>query len=176
MAHYDNMEIGLSLGANLGNRLVQLQAAKKRILSAEGLALVAQSPVYETEPVDVPSADTGMFFLNAVLIVETTRLAPELLSLCKRIEQQLGRATAPLIKNERRPIDIDIIYAGNLRVEIKDITVPHPRWFKRRFVVQPLSDVRPGLVVPGQTATVHEILRDLPDRHGVTLFRPANAW
>jgi len=169
------MEIGLSLGSNLGNRLLQLQTAKKQIISAGGISLVAQSPVYETEPVGVPVMDTGLLFLNAMLIVETLLPAPELLSLCKRIERRQGRAPdAP--PNARRPMDIDIIYAGDLRVEFKEITVPHPRWFQRRFVVQPLSDVRPDLVVPAQTATVREILRDLSDEHRVTLFLPANKW
>ena len=170
------MEIGLSLGANLGNRLLQLQTAKKQIISAGKISFVAQSPVYETEPVDVPAIDADMFFLNAVLILETSLQAQELLSLCKRIEHQMGRAPASLPKNARRPIDVDIIYADNLRIELENITVPHPRWFKRRFVVQPLSDVRPDLVIPAQTLTVNEILRNLPDKHRVTLSLPAGEW
>ena len=172
----DKIEIGLCLGANLGDRLLQLQTAKKRIIATRGVSFVTQSPVYETEPVDVPAMDADMFFLNAVLIVETLLPAPELLSLCKCIEHQMGRAPDSLPKNARRPIDIDIIYAGNLHVESEDITVPHPRWFKRRFVVQPLSDVRPDLVIPAQTTTVNEILRYLPDKHRVTLSLPADEW
>ena len=170
------MEIGLSLGANLGNRLFQLQTAKKQIISAGKISFVTQSPVYETEPVDVPAIDADMFFLNAVLILETSLQAPELLSLFKRIEQQMGRAPDSLPKNARRPIDIDVIYAGDLRIELEDIIIPHPRWFKRRFVVQPLSDVRPDLVIPAQAATVHEILRNLLDKHRVTLSLPADEW
>jgi len=170
------MEIGLCLGANLGDRLLQLQTAKKQIISAGKISFVTQSPVYETEPVDVPAMDADMFFLNAVLIVETLHKAPELLSLFKSIERQMGRAPDSLPKNTRRPIDIDIIYADNLRIELEDVTVPHPRWFKRRFVVQPLSDVRPDLVIPGQTTTVNEILRNLPDKHQVTLSLPADEW
>ena len=170
------MEIGLSLGANLGNRLLQLQTSKKWIIAAGKISFIAQSPVYETEPVAVPALDADTVFLNAVLIVETLLPAPELLSLFKRIEHQMGRAPDSLPKNARRPIDIDIIYAGNLRIELEAITVPHPRWFKRRFVVQPLSDVRPDLVIPAQTTTVNEILRKLPDKHQVTLSLPANEW
>jgi len=170
------MEIGLSLGANLGNRLLQLQTAKKLIIAAGKISFIAQSPVYETEPVGVPEVDAGMFFLNAVLIVETLLPVPELLSLCKRVEHQMGRAPDSLPKNAPRPIDIDIIYAGNLRVESEGVVIPHPRWFKRRFVVQPLSDVRPDLVVPAQTITVHEILRNLSDKHRVTFSLPANEW
>jgi len=169
------MEIGLSLGANLGNRLLQLQSAKKQIISAGKISFVTQSPVYETEPVGVPAVDANVFFLNAVLIVEASLQAPELLSLFKRIEHQMGRAP-DAIPNARRPIDIDIIYAGNLRIELENITVPHPRWFKRRFVVQPLCDVRPDLVIPGQTGSVAEVLRRLSDKHRVSLSSSANEW
>ena len=169
------MEIGLSLGANLGNELLQLQSAKKQIVATEKILFITQSPVYETEPVDVPATDADKCFLNAVLILKTLLKVPELLTLFQRIEFQMGRVPGSL-PNTRRPIDVDIIYAGNLRFESEKIIIPHPRWFQRRFVVQPLSDVRPDLVVPGQKATVNEILRNLPDKHGVTLSLPASAW
>ena len=172
----EKMEVGLCLGANLGDRLIQLQTAKKLIVASRGVSFVAQSPVYETEPVDVPAKDAGLLFLNAVLIVKASLQAQELLLLCKRIEHEMGRLPDACRKNAPRPIDIDIIYAGNLRVESAGITVPHPRWFERRFVVQPLSDVRPDLVIPGQTLTVKAILRNLPDGHRVTLSSPADEW
>jgi len=169
------MEIGLSLGANLGNRLLQLQAAKKQIIARKGVSFVAQSPVYETEPVEVSPGDCKLYFFNAVIIIETALPIPELIARFKSVEHELGRR--PTRKsNASRLMDIDIIYAGNLRVESEDITVPHPRWFKRRFVVQPLSDVRPDLVIPAQTITVHEILRTLPDKHRVILSVSAGEW
>ena len=169
------MEVGLSLGANLGNRLLQLQTAKKRIIAQKGVSFVAQSPVYETEPVGVSPDDCKLYFLNAVIIIETALPIPELIARFQSVEHELGRR--PTRKsNASRLIDIDIIYADNLRIELENITVPHPRWFKRRFVVQPLSDVRPDLVIPAQTITVHEILRNLLDKHRVTLSLPANEW
>lgn len=165
----------MSLGANVGDRLAQLQEAKKRILAAGGIFFAAQSPVYETEPVDVAPRDSALFFLNAVLIIKFSLPLSGLLSTFKRIEFQLGRAqrAAP---NAPRPIDIDIIYAGGLHVRDKDVIIPHPRWARRRFVVRPLSDVRPELVVPGQAGTVAEVLRSLADGHRVTLSLPANKW
>lgn len=169
------MEVGLSLGANLGNRLLQLQEARNKIIATRGILLLARSPVYETDPVEVPPTDQNMFFLNAVLIFETSLRMPELLSEFQKIERQLGRAPDPR-PNARRPIDIDIIYADGLRFSGEGVTVPHPRWFERRFVVQPLRDVRPDLVIPGQKITVHEILRNLPDKHRVTLYLPADEW
>lgn len=167
------MEIGLSLGANLGNRLAQLQEAKKMILSNDEISFMAQSPVYETEPVDVPSADQKMNFLNAVLIIKASIPLPEIMSLFKSIEMKLDRAPDSR-RNARRPIDIDIIYADKLQISGAGVSVPHPRWFGRRFVVQPLNDVRPDLVVPGQTGTVAEVLRNLIDKHAVKLF--AKEW
>jgi 2-amino-4-hydroxy-6-hydroxymethyldihydropteridine diphosphokinase len=169
------MEIGLSLGSNLGNRLQNIKAAKKIIFAVGNIAFVAQSSVYETEPIDVPAADAGLPFLNAILIVKTALRAPELLELFKGIELQMGRAPASPA-NSRRPIDIDVIYAGNLRLESGPVTIPHPRWFQRRFVLMPLNDVRPDLVIPGRTATVNEILRDITDKHRVTLSIAADKW
>lgn len=165
-----NMEIGLSLGANLGNRLLQLQEAKKQIIATRGISFIVQSPVYETEPVDVPPMGQNMFFLNAVLIIETSLQIPELLSGFQRIERKLGRAPNAR-PNAPRLIDIDIIYADKLRIGGEGINVPHPRWFERRFVVRPLNDVRPDLVIPGQTGTVTEVLRDLSDKYRVMLFK-----
>jgi 2-amino-4-hydroxy-6-hydroxymethyldihydropteridine diphosphokinase len=163
------MEVGLSLGSNLGDRLAQLRKARDLIVRTRGVTAVAQSPVYETEPFGVSPEDSSLFFLNAVLIIETSLLLSGLLTRFRQIERQLGRArrTRP---NAPRPIDIDIIYAGDLRVSGEDVTVPHPRWAERRFVVQPLSDVRPDLKIPGETGTVAEVLRKLSDKHKVTLF------
>lgn len=169
------MEIGLSLGANLGDRLQNLKAAKKLIIAAGKISIVVQSPVYETEPVDVPAADKSRLFLNAVLILKTARKAPELLNIFRRIELEMGRDPGAA-RNAGRPIDIDVIYAGNKRIAADGITIPHPRWFKRRFVLQPLCDVRPDLVIPGQAVTVREILERLPDKHQVKFSGPASAW
>lgn len=163
------MEIGLSLGANLGNRLAQLQAAKKQLTATKGIVSVVQSPVYETEPVGVAPDDCKLYFLNAVIIIETALPIPELIARFQSVEHELGRR--PTRKsNASRLIDIDVIYADNLRVTEENITVPHPRWSGRKFVVQPLSDVRPDLVIPGQTGTVAEVLCKLSDEHKVKLF------
>lgn len=169
------MEIGLSLGANLGNRLQQLQTAKKRIIAQKGVSFVAQSPLYETEPVEVPPEDCKLYFLNAVIVIETALPMPELIARFQSVEHELGRK--PTRKsNDSRFIDIDIIYAGRLRVKTDNIIIPHPRWFKRRFVLQPLSDVRPDIIIPGRKGAVREILRNLADAHRVVLSVPAEEW
>ncbi|MFA7158805.1 MAG: 2-amino-4-hydroxy-6-hydroxymethyldihydropteridine diphosphokinase [Kiritimatiellia bacterium] len=169
------MEIGLSLGSNLGDRLQNLKAAKKLILASGNAAFIAQSPVYETEPVDVPAADRDMPFLNAVLVVASETAVKDLQNIFRRIELEIGRVP-DAARNSRRPIDIDIIYAGDLRVDEEGITIPHPRWFQRRFVLQPLCDLHPDLVIPGQASAVQDVLRNLPDRHKVKMAFPVSAW
>lgn len=169
------MEIGLSLGSNLGDRLQNLKAAKKLILAPGNAAFIAQSPVYETDPVDVPASDRYMPFLNAVLIVASETTVKDLQNIFRRIELEMGRAPEAA-RNSRRPIDIDIIYAGALRIEADGVMIPHPRWFQRRFVLQPLCDLRPDLVIPGQASAVQDVLRNLPDRHKVKMAFPVSAW
>lgn len=167
------MEIGLSLGSNLGDRLALLKEAKRKILAVRGVTLAAQSSVYETEPVNVPPTDMNLLFLNAVLVVEThleiVKLWPEMVM----IQHQLGRP-ADARQNERRTIDIDIVYADALCVNVAGVKIPHPRWASRRFVVLPLNDVRPDLVIPGQTLAVRDILARLADRNRVALY--ARNW
>lgn len=167
------MEIGLSLGANTGDRLTQLIKAKKRILALPGITFLAQSPVYETEPVDVPPEFKNMKFLNSILIIETLISIPQLLTLFQFIEQQIGRIPNPVL-NTPRPLDIDIIYADQLQINEPYLIIPHPRWALRRFVVQPLCDVRPELQIPGQAGPVSDVLAQLNDPNKVSLF--AKTW
>ena len=164
------MEAGLSLGSNLGDRLANLAAARDRIAADGALALTAQSPVYETDPVDVPRAHRTLKFLNAVLIVETALSAAALLPLLQEIERKIGRQPGQP-RNAPRVIDIDIIYAGRRTVRRGNLVIPHPRWQERRFVVQPLCDVRPALRLPGQAAAVAAILAYLPAAPRVKLWK-----
>jgi 2-amino-4-hydroxy-6-hydroxymethyldihydropteridine diphosphokinase len=162
------MEICLSLGSNLGNRLNNLRRARRLIGAVPGVKLLASSAVYETEPVGVAREFQRKLFLNAVLVIEYP--APVgLLSKLRSIESAMGRVKNHP-RNEPREIDIDVICAETLRVRQRDLVVPHPRWAQRRFVVRPLADVRPRLRVPGRRRTVAQILSSLPDTPKVVLF------
>jgi 2-amino-4-hydroxy-6-hydroxymethyldihydropteridine diphosphokinase len=167
------MEVGLSLGSNMGDRLAHLKNAKATILNSPGITSADQSPVYETEPVDVPPEFQALNFLNAILIVKTLIPLSQLMRTFQFMEQKIGRVPDTRI-NAPRPIDIDIIYADALQVQEEHIVIPHPRWQERRFVVQPLCDVRPDLVIPGQTIPVAGVLEGLSDPHKVALF--AKKW
>lgn len=167
------MEVGLSLGSNMGDRLAHLKNAKAIILDSPGIVSADQSPVYETEPVDVPPEFETLNFLNAILIVKTLIPLSQLMRTFQFMEQKIGRVPNTVI-NAPRPMDIDIIYADGLQVREQHIVIPHPHWQERRFVVQPLCDVRPDLVIPGQTLPVADVLAGLSDPHKVILF--AKKW
>lgn len=167
------MELGLSLGSNLGDRLGFLQAARDAVSNLPGVRIAAQSPVYETEPVGVKPEYADMAYLNAVVILETARPVAEVHRDLARIEEDHGRVR----RGDRfapRTMDIDVLYAGDLVSSSERLTLPHPRWASRRFVVQPLADVRPDLVVPGMTHAVRDWLQQLPVEPRVTLF--AREW
>ena len=164
------MEIGFSLGSNLYNRKRLLMQAKNLLLSAPRTQFVVQSPIYETTPVDVKPEYQEMAYLNSVLVVESELPLDSWLSYIGKIESNLGRERNEEDRNAPRTIDIDIIYAGEQIIDSGGLEVPHPRWAERRFVVQPLNDVRPDLVLPEASKKVSEILRSLPPDDGLSVF------
>lgn len=147
---------GLALGSNLGDRIQWLQWAVLQLESRFGPAV--RSPLYETAPVGCPEG-SGMY-VNGVIEI-TTDLEPlPLLRICQQLETEAGRVRTGLY-GEARPLDIDILYMGCLQCRQEELTVPHPRAHLRRFVLRPLADIRPDLVLPGQTATARELLVNL---------------
>ena len=163
------MEIGFSLGSNLYNRKRLLMQAKNLLLTAPRTHFVDQSPIYETTPVDVKPEYRDMAYLNSIVIVESGLPLESWLSYIGKIENNLGRERTD-DRNAPRPIDVDIIYAGDQVVDSDGLEVPHPRWADRRFVVQPLCDVRPELVLPEEHQPVASILRALPRDEGLSVF------
>jgi 2-amino-4-hydroxy-6-hydroxymethyldihydropteridine diphosphokinase len=163
------MEIGFSLGSNLDNRKRLLMQAKNLLLSAPRTGFVAQSPIYETTPVDVKPEYQDMAYLNSIVLVESELPLESWLSYIGKIETMLGRERNE-DRNAPRPIDIDIIYAGDQIIDGGGLEVPHPRWAQRRFVVQPLNDVRPGMVLPETNKPVSAILNELPPDDGLSVF------
>jgi len=164
------MEIGFSLGSNLYNRKRLLMQAKNLLLSAPRTKFVDQSPIYETTPVDVKPEYEDMAYLNSIVVVESELPLDSWLSYIGKIEKNLGRERNEEDRNAPRPIDVDIIYAGEQIIDSGGLEVPHPRWAERRFVVQPLNDVRPGLVLPEASKSVADILSTLPPDEGLSVF------
>jgi 2-amino-4-hydroxy-6-hydroxymethyldihydropteridine diphosphokinase len=162
-------ETGFCLGSNIGGRLRLLSQAKTLILLDPQVRFVDQSSVYETEPVDVKPEYKNMKFLNAILIVESPYTAEEWLPKIKKIETTLQRVRTE-DRNAPRTIDVDILFSGDQIVDSDLLQIPHPRWAERRFVVQPLADVRPELVLPGTKSPVRKVLAQMPDSDEVRLF------
>ncbi len=167
------MESGFSLGSNLGDRLENLRAARARLLALPGVRLLATAPVYETEPVGVKAEFRHLAFLNTVLIFEGALPPAEWRRVTAQIEDDLGRVRSA-DKFAPRTLDIDVLFVGNHCVEAGGLIIPHPRWMQRRFVLQPLADVRPDLILPGATQTVFQTLENLPPGEAVQKF--CDAW
>lgn len=100
-------------------------------------------------------------FLNAVVTGRTLLPPLDLLGLLKRLEVRAGR-NLPGEENGPRPLDLDILLYGSERIRLPDLVVPHPRLAERRFVLAPLADLLPDLVVPGTGRTVASLLAAAP--------------
>ncbi|MDQ7858773.1 MAG: 2-amino-4-hydroxy-6-hydroxymethyldihydropteridine diphosphokinase [Armatimonadota bacterium] len=145
----------LGLGANLGDRETTLARALEA-LAARGVRVLRRSPVYETEPVGRANQPP---FLNQVVEAETDLTPEELLEVAQAIERDHGR-----VRGERwgpRTLDLDILLFGDATVASARLHLPHPEVTRRRFVLQPLADLQPDLVLPGG-ASVAEALAALP--------------
>ncbi len=151
------MTAGIALGSNLEPRFQNLQKAVQRLtaLHATTTPLLC-SRVYQTHPVDCPKDSPP--FLNAVAEIQTTLDPETLLTHLQAIEIDLGRP-AIHAKNSPRPIDLDLLYCDNMTLSSPTLTLPHPRMTQRLFVLKPLADLRPDLVLPGETLPVGQLAR-----------------
>jgi len=165
------MRTAVALGSNIGDRLENLRAARKAIFGLSNVTPpILSSAVYETEPVDCePGAGK---FLNAVVEFEYRDDPASLLEHLIRIEKALGRKRDHP-KDVSRTIDTDLLYCGQ-QIENERLQLPHPRMHLRKFVLQPLADIRPELVLPGRTKTVSELLEEVEESGEVVRF--ADRW
>ncbi len=156
-----DVPVGIALGSNLGDRAAELDLGIVflRILAADHQ--VRESPRFETAPVDCPPGSPP--FLNSVaeILVDSVMLPPlNLLASLQDFEMERGRAPFHEV-NSPRPLDLDIIYYGTERFDQMGLIIPHPRAHLRRFVLEPLAQLHPDLVMPGQTKTVRELWEGL---------------
>ena len=144
----------VGLGANLGDRERTLHDAVDALGSEEGIEIVAVSTLRETEPVGVGEQP---LFLNGAVELETTRTARELLDRLLEVEQRFGRVRVPG-EHGPRTLDLDLLLYGDGVLDEPGLAVPHPRLHERRFVLEPLAELAPELVVPGR-GDVESLLR-----------------
>jgi 2-amino-4-hydroxy-6-hydroxymethyldihydropteridine diphosphokinase len=148
--------IAVALGSNLGDREANMRGAIAALATV--LTHLRVSPFHETEPVgmDMPQP----MFLNAAAIGESTLSAPAILDVLLAIEQGFGRERpypcAP------RTIDLDLILYDDAVIETPGLTVPHPRFRERQFVLEPLNEIAPDWVDPITGKTIAELLAGLP--------------
>jgi len=142
----------------MGDRYAELDAGISFLQWLSNDRQIRESPRIETAPVDCSSGSPA--FLNSVAEIEidTVFLPPlNLLGCLQDFEMERGRSPLRDV-NAPRPLDLDIIYYGIERFDQMGLIIPHPHAHLRRFVLEPLSHLRPDLVLPGQTKTVRQLL------------------
>jgi 2-amino-4-hydroxy-6-hydroxymethyldihydropteridine diphosphokinase len=147
----------IGLGANLGERERTIAAALRRIDEDERTSLLRSTVPIETDPVGY--TDQPRFF-NAAASLATTRSPRELLDLLLEIERDLGRVRGEGPRYGPRTIDLDLLLYDDETIDEDALEVPHPRLHERRFVLEPLAELDPSLVVPGR-GPVSELLAEL---------------
>jgi 2-amino-4-hydroxy-6-hydroxymethyldihydropteridine diphosphokinase len=134
----------IALGANLGDRRGNLERAVQRLAADGEIEVLAVSSLRETDPVGYVDQPR---FLNGALVAETTLSARALLERLLAVERDLGRErTGP--RFGPRTVDLDLLLYGDATIDEPGLTVPHPRLAERRFVLEPLAELEPGLVLP----------------------------
>ena len=131
----------IGIGANLGDALMAVRQAIQDLGLVPGVQLLTASSLYRTAPLD----SSGPDYINAVAALQTTLCAPDLLLRLQALESGAGRERP--YRNAPRTLDLDLLLYGDARIASADLTVPHPRMWERAFVVLPLQEIAPGLVV-----------------------------
>jgi len=149
----------VALGSNLGSARQNVMRAMDRLQQLSDEPIV-RSSIYETDPVDCPPGSPR--FANAALaLVPRPGETPEsLLAKLQAIEREFGRKPKH-VHNEARPLDLDLVAFGNEMRMSPQLVVPHPRAHQRPFVLEPLAEIAPDLVLAGQQATVAQLLKSL---------------
>jgi 2-amino-4-hydroxy-6-hydroxymethyldihydropteridine diphosphokinase len=146
------LRVAIALGSNLGDREAQLRGAVASL--APVFTHLRVSSFYETDPVDVPEAQP--MFLNAAATGESELSARAVLDALQAVEQQFGRER-PYV-GAPRTIDLDLILYGESVIDAPGLTVPHPRFRERRFVLEPLAEIAADWVDPVTGKTIRELL------------------
>ena len=146
----------VALGGNLGDAQASVLEAMER-LEAFSSESIRRSSLWRSSPVNCPPGSPD--FINAIVVLTPqSSLTPEgLIIELQALEREFGRQPKMLL-NEARPLDLDLIAWGGEVRNTPILTLPHPRAHLRRFVLQPLSELAPDLVLPGQAKTVAELL------------------
>ncbi len=150
----------IALGSNVGDSIATIRAAWVRLEKLSAAPLL-KSSLWQTTPMDCPP-HSPPFVNAAVVLVPLPSETPEsLLAKLQALEKEFGRRPK-VVLNEPRPLDLDLIAFGNEVRNTPELILPHPRAHLRRFVLQPISEIAPELVLSPQTRTVRALLEALP--------------
>jgi 2-amino-4-hydroxy-6-hydroxymethyldihydropteridine diphosphokinase len=160
----------IALGSNLGESRRIVAAAMDRLQTFSSQTLL-RSSLWNSDPVDCPPGSPP--FVNAVAgLAPNPGESPETLLLrLQELEREFGRGPKKVL-NEARPLDLDLIAFGDARRATPLLTLPHPRAHLRRFVLEPLCEIAPELVLPGQTLTVLKLLERLQTNESLSRIVP----
>ncbi|MRH44958.1 2-amino-4-hydroxy-6-hydroxymethyldihydropteridine diphosphokinase [Aquibacillus halophilus] len=161
----------VALGSNIAPRDTFLSQAINALDEHLEIKLTFKSNIYETEPMGLKEQEK---FLNLVVEVSTSLEPLELLSYCQQIEEKLGRKRE--LRWGPRTIDLDILLYNNENIKTEQLIVPHPRMHERSFVLIPLKDIDPMMIIPTVNKTVSVILDETKeeDKKGVILWVPSD--
>jgi 2-amino-4-hydroxy-6-hydroxymethyldihydropteridine diphosphokinase len=158
----DRLETGpalIALGSNLGDSVAILRDAMARLEEISNQPLL-KSSLWQSTPVDCPPGSPP--FVNAVVVLNprSDQTPESLLGKLQALEKQFGRGPKKVL-NEPRPLDLDLIAFGSEVRSTPQLTLPHPRAHLRRFVLEPLNEIAPDLLLPGQTKSIRQLLAEL---------------
>jgi 2-amino-4-hydroxy-6-hydroxymethyldihydropteridine diphosphokinase len=149
----------VALGSNLGDSRKIILDAMVRLQNFSG-APILKSSLWQTSPVDCPPGSPK--FVNAVagFVPQKNETPESLLKKLRDLEKEFGRVPKK-ISNEPRPLDLDLIAFGNKIRNSPELILPHPRAHLRKFVLQPLGEIAPDLILPDQTKAVLQLLAEI---------------
>jgi 2-amino-4-hydroxy-6-hydroxymethyldihydropteridine diphosphokinase len=159
----------IALGSNMGDRFEYLKKAILLLENHENITVVNTSSIYETDPVGYTDQDQ---FLNMAIHVVTSLKPLELLDVCLKIEEQLGRKRE--IHWGPRTLDLDILLYNQENMETEKLTIPHPRMSERAFVILPLLEMDPNIMLPTMKEPLKSCLQSKPDKEGVRIWKQKN--
>jgi len=151
----------IALGSNLGDRRATLRQALESMSNDPAIAVVASSSFIQTRAVtkgDVAPADIQPDYLNGVAQLETTLLPRALLDVMLHLELECGRVRSASNQWASRTLDLDLLFYDGLTIDEPGLIVPHPRLHRRRFVLEPMSQIAPDFIHPVKQRTIMELL------------------
>lgn len=149
----------LSIGSNIGDKLAHLRRGLALLELSGAARISARSRFFRTRPVDFEDQD---WFVNAAVVLQTALPPRALLAALKAIERQVGRRRKS-VRFGPRVLDMDIVLYDDLAMESEELTIPHPRMHKRRFVLMPICDIDPKIVHPVLHKSMAALLTELED-------------